>query len=80
MTKYCLSFKLAAATLEALEGGVNNVVVCPAAIGIKRCGREEAAAAGPVVKRFEKALVCPMLVFTTEHWVSPISRPICWLP
>lgn len=74
MTKYCLSFKLAAATLEALEGGVNNVVICPAVIGIKRCGGEEAA----VVKPFEKALVCPMLVCTMEHWVSPISRLICW--
>lgn len=33
------------------------MVICPAAIGIKRCGREEAAAAGSVLKTFEKALV-----------------------
>lgn len=41
-TEYCLSFKLAPAALKnnILEGSANNVVICPAAVGIKRCDRE----------------------------------------
>lgn len=63
VTKYCLSFKLAPAALKSniLEGSANNVVICPAAIGIKRCDRENGIitrAGFAVLKSAEYTHIC----------------------
>lgn len=61
VTKYCLSFKLAPAALKnnILEGSANNVVICPAAVGIKRCDREN----GIIMRAGSEVNICVTYVF-----------------